>query len=117
MKEASVFKIITVCRIVLGVKGLDRIVWCAKKMKDVGRDFLWTIVGDGPDFEAVKNMIDEHGLSEQVVMIGNRLNPLPFIKLADAFCMPSRYEGKPMVITESMILVFFIVTSSFFIAT
>ena len=104
MKEASVFKLITVCRITLSVKGLDRIVWCAKKLKDAGREFLWTIVGDGQDFEIVQNMINEYGLSDQVVMIGNRLNPLPFIKLADVFCMPSRYEGKPMVITESMIL-------------
>ena len=52
----------------------------------------------------LKSLIEENGVSEQVVMIGNRLNPLPFIKLADAFCMLSRYEGKPMVITESMIL-------------
>ena len=104
MKNACGFKLVTVCRASIYHKGLDRIVWCAKKLKDAGREFLWTIVGDGPDFDTVQNMINEHGLSEQVVMIGNRLNPLPFIKLADAFCMPSRYEGKPMVITESMIL-------------
>lgn len=104
MKNANCFKIVTVCRASIYHKGLDRIVWCAKKLKDNGRDFLWTIVGDGPDFDKVQNMIKEYDLSEQIIMVGNRLNPQPFIELADVFCMPSRYEGKPMVITESMIL-------------
>ena len=104
MIKSSVFKLVTVCRMSLYHKGLDRIVWCAKQMRDDGKKFLWTIVGDGPDFKAVEKMISDHNLSEQVVMIGNRLNPLPYIKAADIFCMPSRYEGKPMVITESMIL-------------
>ncbi len=104
MKKTSLFKLVTVCRMSIYHKGLDRIVWCAKKMKDDGKKFLWTIVGDGPDYETVQNMINEYDLSKQVNMIGNRLNPHPFIKAADVFCMPSRYEGKPMVITESMIL-------------
>ena len=104
MKNTDCFKIVTVCRMSTYHKGLDRAVWCAKKLKDSGRTFLWTIVGDGPDFASIQQMIREHDLSEHMVMIGNRLNPLPFIKEADVFCMPSRYEGKPMVITESMIL-------------
>lgn len=104
MKNSKCFKLITVCRSSIYHKGLDRIVWCAKKLKDNGREFLWTIVGDGPDFDKVNNMIREYDLSEYITMVGNRLNPQPFIELADVFCMPSRYEGKPMVITESMIL-------------
>lgn len=104
MKNCDGAKIVTVCRISMYHKGLDRAVWCAKKLKDNGIKFLWTIVGDGPDFEKVKSLIEENDLTEEMVMIGNRLNPLPYIKEADIFCMPSRYEGKPMVITESMIL-------------
>ena len=104
MHNSDCFKIVTVCRMSIYHKGLDRAVWCAKKLKDSGKKFLWVIVGDGPDFEKVRSLIEENDVTEQVVMTGNRLNPLPFIKEADVFCMPSRYEGKPMVITESMIL-------------
>lgn len=104
MRNATGMKLVTVCRLSMYHKGLDRIVWCAKKLKENGRDFLWTIVGDGPDGEKLKAMIEENNLAEQVVMIGGRLNPLPFIQAADIYCMPSRYEGKPMVVTESMIL-------------
>ena len=32
------------------------------------------------------------------------MNPYPFIKEVDVFCLPSRYEGKPIVITETMML-------------
>ena len=104
MQNATGVKLVTVCRLSMFHKGLDRIVWCAKKLKENGRDFLWTIVGDGPDGEKLRAMIEENNLTEQVVMIGSRLNPLPFIQAADIYCMPSRYEGKPMVVTESMIL-------------
>ena len=104
LRDTQVFKIITVCRVTMSVKGLDRAVSCAKKLKQNGKKFCWTIIGDGPDFEKVKALIEQNGLHEEMRMIGTRLNPLPFVKQADLFCMPSRYEGKPMVITESMIL-------------
>ncbi len=103
-KNSSCFKIITVCRISIYHKGLDRIAWCAKVLKDRGFDFVWMIVGDGVETDKLKSIIEENGVSDRVILAGNRLNPLPFIKEADVFCMPSRYEGKPMVITESMIL-------------
>ena len=31
-------------------------------------------------------------------------NPIPYLKKADCFLLPSRHEGKPMVITESFIM-------------
>ena len=103
-RKADCLKIITVCRIDINTKGLDRVIKCAEYLKNNGREFLWYIVGDGPDQEKLKNMIFSHGVEGGVVAIGNRINPAPFIREADIFCMPSRYEGKPMVITESMIL-------------
>lgn len=97
-------KIVTVCRIDIRTKGLDRILNSAKQLKDSGADFLWYIIGQGPDTEALSCDIKDKGLSDYVFAIGLRMNPYPFIKAADIMCMPSRYEGKPMVITESMIL-------------
>ena len=103
-REASCFKLVTVCRITISVKGLDRVINCAQKLKAAGYHFLWMILGDGEDLEALRQMIKTADLSDCVVATGNRMNPFPFIKSADIFCMLSRYEGKPMVITESMIL-------------
>lgn len=102
--DADCFKIITVCRITVSVKGLDRAITCAKRLKESGKRFLWVIVGGGGELETFRRMIAEADLSDCLVAIGNRMNPLPFVKEADVFCLLSRFEGKPMVITESMIL-------------
>lgn len=101
---ATVFKIITVCRLTIQVKGLDRIVACAKELKKSGNVFLWYIIGDGEDRERLDEMIKNHDLEDCLVLVGKRMNPYPFIAAADVMCMPSRYEGKPMTITESLIL-------------
>ena len=103
-RDADCFKIVTVCRVTISVKGLDRAVACAKRLKECGKRFLWMILGDGADLERLREMIAQAGVSDCMVAVGNRMNPFPFVKQADVFCMPSRYEGKPMVITESMIL-------------
>ena len=103
-KKSNCTKIITVCRVVIDVKGLDRVVAAAAALRDSGVEFLWYVVGDGADLPALTSMIENAGLKDMLVPIGRRGNPYPFIKAADIMCMPSRYEGKPMVITESQIL-------------
>ena len=39
-----------------------------------------------------------------VQAIGLRENPIPYMAKADALLLPSRNEGKPMVVTESFIM-------------
>lgn len=102
--SSTAFKIITVCRLTIQVKGLDRIVNAAKTLKAQGQAFLWYIVGGGNDMERFRSMIIDANVSDCVVPIGRRMNPYPFMAAADVMCMPSRYEGKPITITESMIL-------------
>lgn len=100
----SGLRLITVCRLDSHVKGLDRIVLAARKMKETGQAFLWFIVGDGEDRALLGRMIEEAKLADCLIPIGKRYNPYPFIAAADAMCMPSRFEGKPVTVTESMIL-------------
>ena len=100
-------KLISVCRIVLYHKGLDRGVNAIKKLKDEGvnlENFVWFIIGDGPDFEKLNNIIKENGLSENIILLGEKSNPMPYIKQCDVFFLPSRYEGKPMAVTEAQML-------------
>lgn len=97
-------KLVTVCRLHLETKGLDRLVSCAGKLKSDGVKFLWYIIGEGKDRERVSNLINESGLENEVILIGEKLNPFPYVKAADLSCLLSRYEGKPLIVTESMIL-------------
>jgi glycosyltransferase involved in cell wall biosynthesis len=103
-RDADCFKVVTVCRVDISVRGLDRMVQDVRQLKGMGKKFLWAVVGDGPDLGRLQKMIADADVADYILTVGNRLNPLPFVKEADIFCMLSRYEGKPMVITESMIL-------------
>lgn len=98
------FKIITVCRISNVTKRLDRAVLTAAYLKAQGFTFLWYLIGDGIDRDLIRRQIEENDLQDCFKMVGTRLNPYPFIQAADLFVLPSQFEGKPMVITESMML-------------
>ena len=65
---------------------------------------LWYVIGDGPDYEKMKMMVKQKQLEDIVIMLGKKDNPLPLEKLCDCFILPSRYEGKPMAVTEAMML-------------
>lgn len=97
-------RLVSVCRIDIQTKGLDRVVNCARALKEKGYDFLWYVVGDGADREALQALINEAKVDESLILIGKRSNPYPFIKDSDILGMPSRFEGKPMTVTEAMIL-------------
>lgn len=98
------FKIVTVGRAQSYTKGIDRIIAAAKELKQNGIDFRWFFIGDGNDLESSKTAALEAGVADVVVFPGAKENPYPYIAGADLFVLPSRHEGKPMVVTEAQIL-------------
>ena len=95
----------TVARCDMDVKGLDRILTALKKIKDGGQnDFLWHYIGDGRDFKLLEDKIDALGLQNNVICYGQMNNPLVILKQMDFFVLASRYEGKPVSVTEAMAL-------------
>ena len=104
VRNYSGFKILSVCRLSLYHKGLDRMVWAAKELKEAGIDFRWYLIGDGPDKCKFVELIQDEGLEKYFILLGFRSNPYPFYRYVDIMCMPSRYEGKPIAITEAMLL-------------
>lgn len=97
-------KIITVCRLTENIKGIDRIVKFAKVLKSNHVKFRWCILGDGKDRLSIENQIKESNIEDCLFLLGNMENPFPYVKAADVFVLLSRYEGKPICITESLIL-------------
>ena len=83
-------------------KGYDLL---AKVMKEATVRFPslhLTIVGDGPEKEALEGLSTELGLGEKVTFAGHRDNPYPFMAHADLFISSSRYEGSPNAVLESL---------------
>ncbi len=104
MKNCKKFKIISVCRLSIYHKGIDRMVWAAASMKKSGLIFEWYVLGDGFERLKIEEIIRDNDVEDCFFLLGAKMNPYPFIKQADVFCLPSRYEGKPIVITETMML-------------
>lgn len=94
---------ITVARIDFTSKGHDRGVAVFQKMKELYPDktFKWLIIGDGSDRARLEEMIRSAGLENEIVLLGEITNPHPYTRKADIFFLPSRYEGKPMAVTEA----------------
>jgi len=86
-------------------KGMDLAVEAAAVLAALGRDdFHWWIVGGGPAEAEVRAMIAELHMEDRVTMLGMRENPYPYIRRADLYVQPSRFESYGMTIAEAMVL-------------
>lgn len=102
-EECELPRFITVCRADIYVKGLDRILNIAANLKKNGYKFRWELIGvdtEGAFGEAFK----EYKLSDCVFPLGNMENPYPYFVSADWLIVASRFEAKPMVVTEAELL-------------
>ena len=97
------YKLVTVCR-VEEQKGIFRIVDVAKKLKNEGYDFIWRIVGDGPDFQKIMEMVKGADLDDVIEFSGRQNPPYRYIKGASFFVLPSYHEAAPMVFGECRVL-------------
>ncbi|MCD8497497.1 MAG: glycosyltransferase [Alphaproteobacteria bacterium] len=81
-------------------KGFDRLIAALPRMAHGN----WTlnIMGVGSQADALQSQINALGLQDKVTLDGLIKNPWPFIAGADCFLLPSRWEGLPNVILESL---------------
>lgn len=98
------FKIITVARLSYA-KGIDQAIKALAILKKRGyQNIVWYVIGYGGDEVMLKSLIAKHNLQENFILLGKKINPYPFMKTADLYVQPSRYEGKAVTVTEAQIL-------------
>ena len=85
-------------------KGFDRLLKVHKRLLKEGFQHQIQILGDGYDFESIKKLREELGVTETSTLFGFTNNPYPLIKDADFYILSSRYEGFPTVLFEAIIL-------------
>ena len=87
----------------LGIyKGTKMLVECCRELSEQYSFTLW-IVGDGAEKAPIEEYISQNNMNN-VVMWGEKVNPYPFIKVADWFVSPSFGESYGLSIQEAMIL-------------
>ncbi len=74
---------------------------CARVLKS-GRNFKILLVGDGPQMRPLRELSRELGLEKQLLLPGFRGDTVSLHRILDVFCMPSRHEGLPLSLLESM---------------
>ncbi|MBD7970572.1 glycosyltransferase [Paenibacillus gallinarum] len=60
------------------------------------------IIGQGPQEEKIKSLIDEYELCDSVLLLGYQSNPFKYIKNSDLYVMTSLFEGFPNALVEAM---------------
>lgn len=98
----GVVKLVSVGRI-SHAKNYDNVPHVARQLKARGLKFKWFIVGPG-SHSAIDKTLEETGTGDVVEFLGARSNPYPYIKAADIYIQPSRYEGKSVTVREAQML-------------
>lgn len=68
-----------------------------------GREYVWLVVGDGIEMDAIRNKTEELGLDDRVRFVGYQQDVRPFLSIADCMVLPSRaVETFSLAILEAL---------------
>ena len=84
-------------------KRLTLLLRVANKCKQDKVKAIFWIIGSGPDEKKYKDIVNKDKL-DNVIFMGAKKNPYPYMKACDYLILTSRYEGFPVVYNEAIIL-------------
>ena len=87
-------------------KHFDIIPEIAAQLKAKGVTFRWFVVGGGRGVlkQSVEDNIVSYGVQDEVVLLGNRNNPYPYVAESDLYVLTSRFDCYPTVVNEALLL-------------
>lgn len=110
--ETGVVKLLSVGRYSTA-KNFDNVPRICKLLVEAGGRVKWYIMGYGGDEALIKRKIVEAGMQNQVVLLGKKSNPYPYMQACDIYVQPSRYEGKAVTVREAQMLYKPVVVTNF----
>ncbi|MFD2331505.1 glycosyltransferase [Cohnella sp. GCM10020058] len=97
-------------------KGIELLLLTAKKLKDLGVNFRWFVLGGNYEDAYLKkcnSVLETLNLNSHVLFLGERQNPFPYYKNCTLYVQTSLFEGRPLSIEEAMSLNCPIITTNF----
>lgn len=82
-------------------KGIMRMIPVFAELKKSGLRFIWRIAGSGRDAQKAAELVKELKLEEDIIFLGQLVNPYPYFKSSDLLLVPSYAEAAPMVFGEA----------------
>lgn len=101
--EEGVIKLCSVGRFTRA-KNFDNIPSICKKIIKTGLNVKWYIIGYGGDLNLIKKNIVKEKMQKNVILLGKKSNPYPYVSACDIYVQPSRYEGKAVTVREAQML-------------
>lgn len=102
-KSANDIILFSACRLV-AEKGLVPALENLSPLFKNNKNLKWFIAGIGPEESSLRQLITEKQLKDQVLLLGFKQNPYPYIKEADFLFLPSLHETFSMVVSEAHVL-------------
>lgn len=101
----DIFNILSVGRFSM-TKNFHKIPMILKKVINLtGRtDLKWFIIGYGGEETRIRRSIADEGMEGNVILLGKRENPYPYIAGCDLYVQPSLYEGRSVTVREAQML-------------
>lgn len=87
-----------------GVKGYDVAIKAGKLLVQRGYDFRWYILGDGEEKKSLQEKIKEYGIEKNFILLGNKMNPYPYMANSSIFVQCSYREGFSSTVFEAKCL-------------
>ena len=84
------------------VPAICRIINC--QLSIINCQCRWYLIGYGGEETLIRQRIAEAGMEGQVIILGKKENPYPYIKACDVYGQPSRYEGNAVTVREAQML-------------
>lgn len=94
-------------------KGTSLAIRAAGILKQRGIVFKWYFLGNDKEKSHYDKLAVQEGVTDNIVFMGVRANPYPYIKQADIVVHPSQFEGKSIALDEAKILCKPIVVTNF----
>lgn len=103
-KKGDVFKIVQVGRLEHHQKAQDFTIKVIKRLKDAGYRISLDLIGNGPSWDYLKNLVNELNLCSEVHFLGRKNQYYIYENLCnyDLLIHPSRFEAFGLTVIEAM---------------